>query len=78
MKGPSIRSALVVAILLFGAGFVLRAQQAAKSEVLVEIEVARNGSVVGKPTVRMIDGSSATLHLSDGTDIKLTSKVITR
>jgi hypothetical protein len=78
MKGPSIRSALVIAILLFGAGFVLRAQQAAKSEVVVEMEVARNGSVVGKPAVRMVDGGTATLHLSDGTDIKLTSRVITR
>jgi len=64
-------------VLLLGVGYVVRGQTA-KQEVVMEMEISKNGSVVGKPTMRVTDGSTATIHLNDGTEVKVTAKVIPR
>lgn len=72
-----IRIALAVGVLLLGVGYVVRGQTA-KQEVVLEMEISRNGSVVGKPTMRLTDGTTATMPLKDGTQVKVTAKVIPR
>ena len=44
----------------------------------MEMEISKSGSVVGKPTIRVTDGSTATIRLNDGTELKVTAKVMPR
>jgi hypothetical protein len=46
--------------------------------VVLEMEVSKNGSVVGRPTMRLTDGTTATMTLKDGTEVKVTAKVLPR
>ena len=77
MKTLSIRAAIGLAVLILGAGY-LRAQTTptTKSEILLDFELTKNGSAIGKPSLRMADGVTATLELQDGTQVKVTGKIV--
>ena len=76
------RSASVVAILsvlaLGGAAYKTDAQtsQPAKNEILLNLEVSKDGTVIGRPVLRVADGGTASLTLADGTSIKITGTAI--
>jgi hypothetical protein len=72
----AVFAAIGVAV-LFGAGFVVRAQ-APKQEILLEVEITKSGSVVGKPVIRLADGATGSFRLEDGTEVKITSKLVSR
>lgn len=72
----AIFAAAGLAVLL-GAGYVVRAQ-APKQEILLEMEITKGGSVVGKPVIRLADGATGSLRLEDGTEVKVTSKLVSR
>ena len=75
MKALFIRAAIGLAVLVVGAGYVVRAQTP-KPEIVLEIEISKGGSVVGKPVIRLADGATGSFRLADGTEVKFTSKLI--
>jgi hypothetical protein len=75
MRFLSTRTAVGLAVLILGAGYVVRAQTS-KPEILLEIEISKGGTVVGKPVIRLADGATGSMRLSDGTEVKVTSKLV--
>ena len=61
--------------LVLAAGYVVRAQatQPSKSEILLNFEFTRNGTVIAAPVLRMADGVTTTLRLQDGTEVTSTA-----
>jgi hypothetical protein len=76
------RSASVAAILtglaLGGAAYTSHAQttQPAKNEILLNLEVSKDGTVIGRPVLRVADGGTGSLTLADGTSIRITGTAI--
>jgi hypothetical protein len=75
MKTLFIRAAIALAVLVLGAGYVVRAQTP-KPEIVLEIEISKGGSIIAKPAIRLADGGTGSFRLADGTEVKLTSKLI--
>lgn len=69
-------AAIGLAVLL-GAGYVVRAQ-APRQEILLEMEITKSGSIVGRPVIRLVDGATGSFRLEDGTEVKVTSKLVSR
>jgi hypothetical protein len=78
MKIWSIRIVVGLAALILGAGYVVRAEtiQTAKTEILLDFEFTKNGEAIGKPVVRIADGATVTLELTDGTRVRVTGKTV--
>ena len=77
MKALFIRAGIGLAVLMLGAGYGVRAQTP-KPEILLEIEISKSGSVVGTPVMRLADGATGSLRLADGTEVRVTSKLVSR
>jgi hypothetical protein len=75
MKALFIRVAIGLAVLALSAGYDVRAQMA-KPEIVLEIEISKGGSVVGKPVIRLADGTTGSFRLADGMEVKVTSKLV--
>jgi hypothetical protein len=75
MKTFFIRAAIGLAVVILGAGYVVRAQTP-KPEILLEIEISKSGSVVGKPVIRLADGAAGSFRLADGTEVRVTPKLV--
>ena len=77
MKAVFIRAAIGLGVLILGAEYAVRAQTP-KPEILLEIEISKGGSVVGKPVIKLADGATGSFRLADGTEVKMTSRLVAR
>ena len=77
MKAVFIRPAIGFGVLIFGAEYVVRAQTP-KPEILLEIEISKGGAIIGKPFIRLADGATGSFRLVDGTEVKMTSSLVSR
>lgn len=77
MKAWYIRVAIGVALLVVGATYAVRAQEK-KPDILVQIEISKNGSSVAKPSFRLHDGATGWLQLNDGSKVTITASAISR
>jgi hypothetical protein len=70
--------AVLTSLFIGGAAYTSHAQtpQPAKNEIRLDLEVSRDGTVVGRPVLRVADGGTASLTLIDGTSIKITGTAI--
>ena len=79
MRALFIRAAIGLAVLTLGGGYVVRAQTPKPdTQIVLEIEISKGGSVVGKPVIRLADGATGSFRLADGTEVKMTSKLVSR
>jgi hypothetical protein len=74
MKALLIRAAVGLAVLVPGAGYVVRAQTS-KPEIVLEIVVSKSGSDILKTVLRGGEGGTGVIHLPDGTEVKLTPRL---
>ena len=70
--------AILMSLLFGGAAYSSHAQtpQPAKNEIRLDLEVSKDGTVISRPVLRVADGGTASLTLTDGTSIKITGTAI--
>jgi len=64
-----------VLVALLGAVFIVssHAETAAKTEIRLNLQLSKNGSMIGDPVLRMVDGGTGSITLRDGTTVKITA-----
>jgi hypothetical protein len=69
---------ILISLFLGGMAYTSHAQttQPAKNDILLDLEVSKDGAVIGRPVLRVVDGGTATLTLTDGTSIRITGTAI--